>query len=113
MRKEVSSEDQVAQSVHLLSRHAHVLLILAKDPMVTIREISFVLDVTERTVLRILNQLEEQGFLRIERRGRNNSYRVLLDAESSSRFEKGCTVRDVVGLVKSQEHINEEPVEGT
>jgi DNA-binding MarR family transcriptional regulator len=108
MRKEVSSEDQVAQSVHLLSRHAHVLLILAKDPMVTIREISFVLDVTERTVLRILNQLEEQGFLRIERRGRNNSYRVLLDAESSSRFENSCKIRDVIGLMNSHEQ-NEKP----
>ena len=104
----MSSDRQMAQSVHLLSRHAHVLLILTQDPALTIREISIVLDVTERTVLRIINQLEKQGFLQIERRGRNNSYQVLLDAESSSRFENGCKIRDVIGLVDGHKQ-NEKP----
>ena len=106
------SPKQIAQPIHLLSRYAHVLLILIQDPNVTIRELSIVLDVTERTALRTLNELEKKGFISIERRGRNNCYRVLLDAQSSSRFENNCTTRDLIGLVIGHEQIKEEPVEG-
>jgi DNA-binding transcriptional ArsR family regulator len=107
-----SDSEEIAQPIHLLSRYTHVLLILIQDPNITIRELSIVLDVTERTALRTLNELEKKGFISIERRGRNNWYRVLLDAQSLSRFENNRTVRDLIGLVIGHEHIKEEPVEG-
>lgn len=99
MRKKVSLVEESTQSVDLLSRFAHLLLILVRDPDVTIRDISIMLDLTERTVHRTLIQLEQEGFVSIERLGRRNRYRVLLDTQSSSRFENNCKVGDVIGLV--------------
>lgn len=98
MRTEKDLENSALQPVHLFSRFTHVLLILVRDPGVTIREISIVLDVTERTVHRILNQLEMQGFVRIERQGRRNKYVVVDQAESALRFENGCKVNEVIKL---------------
>lgn len=112
MSNDDSTTEQIAQPIHLLSRYAHVLLILIQDPAITIREISIVLDITERTAIRTLNELEKKGFISIERRGRNNWYQVLLDAASSSRFENSCTTRDLIGLVIGHEHINEKFGEG-
>ncbi len=94
------------QSVELLSRYAHLLLILVRDPDITIRDLSIVLDITERTVHRILNQLQQNGFVSIERLGRKNIYHVLLDSQSSARFENGCRVGDVVGLVVESNQVN-------
>ena len=93
------SDETLGQSVGFFSRYTHVLFILVRDPDVTIREMSIILNVTERTVHVILNQLEQQGFIQIDRQGRKNSYRVLLDARSKSRFEQGCTVREILKMI--------------
>lgn len=107
MKKDTEPAMQNQQDVDFLSRHAHVLLVLFQDPKITAREISVMLDVTERTTLRVLNQLKKQGFISIERRGRNNFYQVLIDAQSSSRFENGCKVQDLLGLVSGDKQIKE------
>lgn len=95
-KTELKSE---TQAISFLSRYAHVLMIIMRDPSVTIREISIILGVTERTIHIFLNQLEQQGVISIKRQGRKNTYRVLLDAKSPSRFENGCKVRDVLGII--------------
>jgi DNA-binding transcriptional ArsR family regulator len=100
-RKDLSGDKSV-ECVDLLSRYAHLLLILVRDQDATIRDISIILDLTERTVHRTLNQLREEGYISIERVGRRNRYRVLADMQSTSRFENNCRVGDVLGLVVGQ-----------
>ncbi len=111
MRNDESTPRHDAQPIHLLSRYTHVLLILTKNPNITMRELSIVLEVTERTALRTLNELERKGFISVDRRGRNNWYRVLFDAQSASRFENNCSTRDLIGMVIGHEHINQKHVE--
>lgn len=109
-RKDLSGDESM-QCVDLLSRYAHLLLILARDPDATIRDISIILDLTERTVHRTLNQLGQEGYISIERVGRRNRYRVLVEMQSTSRFENNCKVGDVLGLVVGQGGFNT-PIEG-
>jgi DNA-binding MarR family transcriptional regulator len=59
-----------------LTNHAHVLLAVAKAPDLRLREIADLVGVTERTAMQIVVDLELDGYLRRERRGRRNHYTV-------------------------------------
>ena len=57
-----------------LSNHTHVLVCIARDPAVTMREIADQTGITERAVQRIVRDLEDGGYLVRHRRGRRNVY---------------------------------------
>lgn len=59
-----------------LTNHAHVLLAVAATPDIRLREIAGLVGVTERTAGQIVVDLENDGYLRKERRGRRNHYTV-------------------------------------
>ena len=62
-----------------LSNHAHVLLVIANEPGVRLREVAHRVGITERAVQRIVADLEEGGYLSRWREGRRNRYEVHLD----------------------------------
>lgn len=62
-----------------LTNHAHVLLCIAADPEVRLRDIASAVGITERAAQRIVMELEQAGFLERERAGRRNRYRVQTD----------------------------------
>ena len=57
-----------------LSNHGHVLLCLAGQPDMRLREVAAEVRITERAVQRIVADLEEAGYLRHRRYGRRNRY---------------------------------------
>lgn len=57
-----------------LTNHSHVLLCLAGDPDVRLRDIATRVGITERAVQRIVAELEEAGYVRRDRDGRRNHY---------------------------------------
>jgi len=59
-----------------LSNHAHVLLLIADDPEIRLRDVAGRVGITERAVQRIVADLEEGNYLERERCGRRNRYRV-------------------------------------
>ena len=59
-----------------LSNHAHVLLCIAREPEVRLREVARRVGITERAVQRIVADLEEGGYLSRSREGRRNRYEV-------------------------------------
>ncbi|MFI6316962.1 helix-turn-helix transcriptional regulator [Nonomuraea sp. NPDC050556] len=59
-----------------LTHHARVLLEIARDPDVRLRDIATVIGITERAVQGIVNDLAEAGYLTRERVGRRNRYSV-------------------------------------
>ena len=67
----------VDRSWTFLSNHAHVLICLAADPMARQRDIADRVGVTERAVSGIIADLEAGGYVRRERVGRRNRYRVM------------------------------------
>jgi DNA-binding MarR family transcriptional regulator len=62
------------------TNHALLLLAIALDNSSTVREMAVAVGVTERAVVAILNQLEEDGIIIRERQGRRNSYNIDLIA---------------------------------
>jgi hypothetical protein len=59
-----------------LSHHAHVLLCIARDPDVRLREVAAEVGITERAVQAIVNDLCADGYLTRQRVGRRNHYDV-------------------------------------
>ncbi|GID32290.1 helix-turn-helix transcriptional regulator [Paractinoplanes brasiliensis] len=59
-----------------LTNHAHVLLSIARDPSIRLREVAEVVGITERAAQSIVADLEAAGYLRHERVGRRNQYTV-------------------------------------
>ena len=59
-----------------LSNHGHVLLCIAGDPNIRIREIAQAVGITERAVMRIVGELEEAGVIARTRQGRRTHYEI-------------------------------------
>lgn len=59
-----------------LSNHSHVLYCISSFPEIRIREIADMVRITERAVQRIVVDLERGGYLKRQRVGRRNHYRV-------------------------------------
>ena len=59
-----------------LTNHAHVLVCVARDPGIRLRDIATAIGITERSAHRILSELVEEGYVVRERRGRRNRYQV-------------------------------------
>lgn len=62
------------------TNHALLLLSVALDSTATVREIAQSVGITERAVVAILNQLEDEGIIIRERQGRRNSYEIDFDS---------------------------------
>jgi DNA-binding IclR family transcriptional regulator len=57
-----------------ITNHAQVLLCVAHDPEIRLREIAGACGITERAAHRIIADLEEAGYISRERMGRRNRY---------------------------------------
>lgn len=66
-----------------LTNHARVLLCIAGDPDVLLRDAAAQIGITERAAQRIVRDLEDAGYLLRERVGRRNRYKI--DFESGMR----------------------------
>jgi DNA-binding IclR family transcriptional regulator len=62
------------------TNHALVLLAVAADPEILLREIAEAVGITERAAHRIIGDLEDGGYISRERKGRRNYYQVHLKA---------------------------------
>jgi DNA-binding MarR family transcriptional regulator len=72
----VKSLDASSSSWTFLTHHARVLLEIARDPEVRLRDIADAIDITERAVQGIVTDLREAGYLTRSKVGRRNHYRI-------------------------------------
>lgn len=82
-----------------LTNHGHVLVCLATDPNVRLRDVADRVGITERAVQQIVADLEEGGYVLRERVGRRNRYTVERDGTFRHPIESGVTVGDFLDLV--------------
>ena len=59
-----------------MTNHGHVLLCIAADPAVRLRDVAFRVGITERAAQRIVADLCEEGYLTRLRTGRRNRYEL-------------------------------------
>lgn len=82
-----------------LTNHAHVLAVLHDDSELVLREVAVRVGITERAVQRIIQDLEEEGFIRIEKVGRQNHYQVLTNQPLRHPIESHRNIGDLLGLI--------------
>ena len=61
---------------NFLTNHGRVLLCIAHDPEVRLRDIATSLAITERRAYAIVNDLTEAGYIVKEKEGRRNRYEI-------------------------------------
>jgi len=86
------------QGWHFLSNHTQVLLCVAANPNVTLREVGDRVGITERAAQRIVADLVDSGYLERERHGRRNHYRVNPHAELRHPAQEGVEIRALLEL---------------
>jgi DNA-binding transcriptional ArsR family regulator len=59
-----------------LTNHAIVLFFLAKHPLITGRELSRLIGITERSVRNIISDLESEGYIKRSKEGRQVRYKT-------------------------------------
>ena len=59
-----------------LTNHARVLVCIAHDPGVRLRDLAATLEITERRAFGIVNDLTEAGYVVKQKEGRRNRYRI-------------------------------------
>jgi DNA-binding MarR family transcriptional regulator len=92
---------QPEMTVGLLTNHGHVLVCVAREPGMTLREIADCVGVTERTAHTLVCELEHAGYLTRHRNGRRNTYEVHADAVLRHELEDGATVGELVAALAS------------
>jgi hypothetical protein len=65
-----------APSWTFLTNHAQVLVCIARDPGIRLRDIGERVGITERAAHRIVVELAEAGYITRERNGRRNYYTI-------------------------------------
>ncbi|MBZ4420681.1 winged helix-turn-helix domain-containing protein [Myxococcus sp. RHST-1-4] len=95
-----------------LTNHAHVLLCIAADPEVRLRDVAVRVGITERAVQRIVSDLEEAGYLRREREGRRNRYTIARELPLRHPVERHRSVSALLSLVEEEQPPPSQPSRG-
>jgi MarR family len=82
-----------------LTSHARVLLLVAHDPGVRLRDIAASLDITERSAFAIINDLAGAGYVVKEKNGRRNRYHLQAHLPLPEPDRRERTVGQVVALL--------------
>jgi hypothetical protein len=82
-----------------LTNHSHVLILLAHNPSMVLREVAVIVGITERAVQRIIADLEGEGCIERERVGRQNHYRINRERHLRHPVEAHRTVGDLLSLI--------------
>ena len=82
-----------------LTNHAHVLLCVAREPGMRLRDIADCVGITERGAHRIVCELEAAGYLVRHRLGRRNFYEVHADLPLSHELEREASVGDLLAAI--------------
>ena len=94
------STEESGRGWQFVTNHTQVLLCIARDPDVRLREVADRVGVTERAAQRILADLVDAGFVSRERRGRRNRYVVNRDTDMLRHpAQEGHAIRGLLELL--------------
>ncbi|MGI9197830.1 MAG: helix-turn-helix transcriptional regulator [Candidatus Nanopelagicales bacterium] len=86
----------------LLTSHGRVLLLVAQNPDMRLRDIADQAGITERSAQAIVADLEQEGYIEKERHGRRNSYRLHPEMPFRHPAEAGHTVGELLDLFRPE-----------
>lgn len=82
-----------------MTNHGGVLLSIARDPEVRLRDIAANLGITERHVQAIVNDLTEAGYVVKTKEGRRNRYEIQAHLPLPDRASREQAIGDVLELL--------------
>jgi DNA-binding IclR family transcriptional regulator len=88
-----------ALSWTFLTNHARVLLCIAHDPGIRLRDIAARLDITERSAYGIVTDLTQAGYIVKEKDGRRNRYQIQAHLPLPEATSRERTVGEVLALL--------------
>jgi DNA-binding transcriptional ArsR family regulator len=86
-----------------ITSHARVLLALARDPEIRVRELAEAAGVTRRSAYRLLADLVAAGYVRRKRVGRRNRYELDPDQPISDPIAGPHTLGDLIAFAEDEE----------
>jgi DNA-binding MarR family transcriptional regulator len=97
------SSGQEHRSWTFLTNHAQVLLCIAQNSDVRLRDVAETVGITERAAQRIVLDLVEANFLERRRHGRRNNYSINPNAEMRHAAQRGHPVAELINLLQAQD----------
>jgi hypothetical protein len=85
-----------------LTNHGQVLLCIAHDPGIRLREIGEAVGITERAAHRIVVELAAAGYISRERNGRRNHYTIQSHLPLPDPLARGQKVGDLLAILAGQ-----------
>ena len=82
-----------------LTNHARVLICIAQDPGVRLREIGAAVGITERAAHRIVGELAAAGYVTRRRTGRRNRYTIRTDLPVPDVMARNRPVGDLLTIL--------------
>jgi hypothetical protein len=92
------SPDQ-APTWSFLTNHAQVLLCIAHDPGIRLREIGEAVGITERAAHRIVVELAAAGYISRKRNGRRNRYTIQSHLPLPDPLARGQKLGDLLAIL--------------
>ena len=85
-----------------LTNHGQLLLCIAEEPGLTLREIGERIGITERAAHRIVAELEASGYLSRQRNGRRNHYTIKPYLPLPDTVARERPIGDLLGVLAEQ-----------
>ena len=95
-----ASENSKPSGWTFLTNHSHVLICLALQPDMLLREVAAKVGITERAVQKIVLELEEGGVLTRTKVGRRNHYTIKEGRSLRHPVEGHRQIRDLLDMVR-------------
>jgi DNA-binding transcriptional ArsR family regulator len=99
------AKDMVNDKWTFITNHAAVLTILDRAEHLTSREIAMALGITERSVIRIIKDLESAGYINKRKEGRENRFTVNKDLPLRRDDQRETPVRELLQLISPKEYL--------
>jgi DNA-binding IclR family transcriptional regulator len=84
-----------------LTNHAHILMCVAKDPGMRLRDIAVAVGITERAAQRIIAELVAAGYLQRQREGRRNRYQLYPELPLRHPLERHRQIGELLQALES------------
>jgi DNA-binding Lrp family transcriptional regulator len=90
------------QNWTFFTNHTHVLLCLARQTEISLRQVAIQIGITERAVQRIIVDLEQAGVVSRHKVGRQNQYQLNLEVPLRHPLEQPHTISEIFAPLLDQ-----------
>lgn len=86
-----------------ITNHGAVLALIGQHDQITAREIATKLGITERSVMRIIKDLETEGYIDKKRKGRANVYHVNFEVPLRRGDKRDVMIGDLLKVLDKRD----------